>query len=68
VLDAIANAADKAGRPDLTYLVRNAQTGYPSRIGRMTRRQPTPEQKQLAHKKMQEIIDIYNPGTPNPFA
>jgi hypothetical protein len=67
VLDLIANDADKAGVPDLTYLVRNAQTGYPSRIGRMTRRQATDDQKRLARTKLQEVIDKYNPRTPNPF-
>jgi hypothetical protein len=68
VLDAIDNDADKAGRPDLTFLITNARTGYPSRIARKTTKQPTPEQKERARKKMQEIIDEYNPGTPNPFA
>jgi hypothetical protein len=67
VLDSIANDADKVGMPDLTFLIRNARTGYPSRIGRVTRRQPTDDQKKIARKKMQEIIDKYNPGTPNPF-
>jgi hypothetical protein len=60
VLDAIANDADKAKQPDLTFLIRNARTNYPSRIGRRTTKQPTDDQK------MQEIID--NPGTPNPFS
>jgi hypothetical protein len=64
VLDSIANDADKVGVPDLTFLIRNARTGYPSRIGRVTRRQPTDDQKKIA---MQEIIDKYNPRTPNPF-
>ena len=27
-----------------------------------------PSQKEHARRKMQEIIDRYNPGTPNPFA
>jgi hypothetical protein len=66
-LDSIANDADKAGDPDLTFLVRNAQTGYPSRIGRVTRRQPTDDQKRLARKKIQEIRDKYNSRTQNPF-
>jgi hypothetical protein len=67
VLDAIANDADRVGEPDLTFLVRNAQTGYPSRIGRVTQRQATVEQKRLARAKMQEVIDKYNPGTRNPL-
>jgi hypothetical protein len=40
VLDAIADAADKAGELDLTFLIKNARTGYPSRIGRVTKRNP----------------------------
>ena len=67
VLDAIADDADEAGKPDVTFLIRNARTDYPSRIGRHTTRQPTDDQKRLARKKMQEIIDAYNPGTANPF-
>jgi hypothetical protein len=67
VLDAIANEADKAGEPDLTMLIRNARTNYPSRIGRVTTREPNDEQKRFARKKMQEIIEKYNPETPNPF-
>jgi len=67
VLDAIANDADKAGVPDLTFLIRNAKTGYPSRIARKTRRNPTDEDKRVARKKIQEIIDKYNRGAPNPF-
>jgi hypothetical protein len=67
VLDAIADDADKAGKPDLTFLVRNAKTGYPTRIGRVTRRQLTDDQKRLAWKKIQEIINEYNPEAPHPF-
>jgi hypothetical protein len=67
VLDAIANDADEAKEPDLTFLIRNARTGYPSRIGRLTTREPSDEQKRHAKKKMQEIINKYNPGTQNPF-
>jgi hypothetical protein len=33
VLDAISNDADKANEPDLTFLIRNANTDYPSRMG-----------------------------------
>jgi hypothetical protein len=67
VLDAIADAADKAGQPDVTFLIRNARTGYPSRIGRVTKRNPDPKMKKRARDKMQEIIDKYNRGTVNPF-
>jgi hypothetical protein len=67
VLDAIANDADKANEPDLTFLIRNARTGYPSRIGRVTKKNPLPWQKERARDKIQEIIDKYNPETPNPI-
>jgi hypothetical protein len=67
VLDAIANDADKGNEPDLTFLIRNAKTDYPSRIGRVTKKNPLPWQKERARDKIQEIIDKYNPGTPNPF-
>jgi len=68
VLDAIADEADKEKRPDLTFLIRNASTGYPSRIGRVTKRNPEPWQKARAREKVQEIIDKYNPGKPNPYS
>ena len=67
VLDAIADEADREKRPDLTFLVRNARTGYPSRIGRLTKRNPEAWQKERARVKVQEIIDKYNPGRPNPY-
>jgi len=68
VLDAIADEADKGNRPDLTFLIRNAKSGYPSRIGRVTKRNPEPWQKERARVKVQEIIDKYNPGAPNPYS
>jgi hypothetical protein len=68
VLDAIANDADATGEPDLTFLIRNAVTGCPRRISRLTTIKPTPEQRQHAQRKMQEIIDKYNPGASNPLA
>jgi hypothetical protein len=67
VLDSIADDEDDAKRPDVTFLIKNKKTGYPSRIGRVTKRNPDSKQRVHARKKMQKIIDTYNPGTPNPF-
>jgi hypothetical protein len=67
VLDSIAEEAEYAKRPDLTFLVRNARTNYPRRIGRVTKRNPEPWQRERARDEMQKIIDKYNPGQPNPF-
>jgi hypothetical protein len=68
VLDAIAKDAEDAGRPDLTFLVRNARTGYPSRVCRTTRRNLLRWHKERARAEMQRIIEAYNPTTPNPLA
>jgi len=67
VLDSIAKDAEDANEPDLTFLPRNARTGFPSRIGRTTKRNPEPWQRKKAHDEMQKIIDKYNPGQRNPF-
>jgi hypothetical protein len=67
VLDSIADEEDAAGRPDITFVVRSKKTGYPSRIGRVTNRNPSIAQKARAREKMQEVIDQYNPGSHNPY-
>jgi hypothetical protein len=67
VLDAIADACDAAGEPDITFVIKNKTTGYPSRVGRVTRRNLTPDQKRFARGKVQEVIDKFNPGTRNPY-
>jgi len=67
VLDAIAKECEDAGRPDITFLVQNARTGYPSRVSRTTRRNLLPSQKERAREELQRIIDMYNRGAPNPL-
>jgi hypothetical protein len=67
VLDSLARDAESAKEPDLTFLPKNARTGYPSRIGRTTKRNPQPWQRDKARTEMQRIIDKYNPGQANPF-
>jgi hypothetical protein len=36
-------------------------------IGLVRSNDPTPEQRELARREVQRIIDNYNPGAPNPF-
>jgi hypothetical protein len=67
VLDAIADEEDALAEPDITFVIRSKTTGYPSRVGRVTKKKLDPAQKALARKKVQEVIDKYNPGTPNPY-
>jgi hypothetical protein len=67
VLDQISREQTSRGQSDITFLIINKTTGYPSRVGFVTRRKLTPGQKQHAHREVQKVIDQYNPGTPNPF-
>ena len=67
VLDQIAKEELAAGRPDITFLVTNKETGHPSRMKFKTKSKPDEEQKKYAVERMQEIIKEYNPGTENPF-
>ena len=67
VLDSIARDFERTKEPDLTFLPQNKRTGYPSRVGRTTRKNLEPWQRQKAHDEMQRIINKYNPGQRNPF-
>jgi hypothetical protein len=68
-LDAVAREfTDNDHVPDLTFLLRNATSGYPSQIGFKSAK-PRPEdwQKTKARAEAQKIIDKYCPGTRNPY-
>jgi hypothetical protein len=67
VLDVISRAETRQGRPDITFLLVNQRTGYPSQIGFAQSKKPTPQQIAHARSEIQKVINQYNPGTPNPF-
>jgi hypothetical protein len=67
VLDQISREETSQGRPDITFVLINKRTGYPSRVGFVTRKTLTPQQKAHAHAEVQKVINKYSPATPNPF-
>ena len=67
VLDTISREETHQGLPDVTFVLVNKRTGYPSQIGFTRSRNPTPQQKVRARAEVQKVINYYNPGTPNPF-
>jgi len=67
VLDVISKEETAAGRPDITFLLINKRTGLPGQIGFKRAQKPTPDQRKLAHDKLQEVFDHYCPGVSVPF-
>jgi hypothetical protein len=67
ILDFIAVEEKRQGLPDITFLVVNKRTGYPGQIGFKRADPPTPEQKALAGKELQKVIDHYCHGAKNAF-
>ncbi len=67
VLDAISRTETRQGLPDITFVLINKSTGYPSQIGFTGSKKPTSQQIAHARSEIQKVIDRYNPGTRNPF-
>jgi hypothetical protein len=53
--------------PDLTFLLRNADHGYPSVINRRPAKPPSGDQILIARVEAQRIINVYCPGARNPY-
>jgi hypothetical protein len=66
VLDAISRAETQHGLPDITFVLVNS-SGFPSQIGFMPSKKPTPQQIAHARAEIQKVINRFNPGTPVPF-
>ena len=67
VLDGISTDELAKHNPDITDLVLNAKTGWPSRISRkFTHGKPTPQQKQKAQSGLDAVFSHYCPGKPAP--
>lgn len=67
VLDWIAIEEEEDGRPDITYVLHNRATKYPSYIDGRPANPPSAEQKRKARDVMAEIIKRYCPGAANPY-
>lgn len=67
VLDLIADEDVGQELPDVTYLVINKKTGYPSKIDGKKAKAPSAGQKARAKVEGQKIVAKYNPGAANPF-
>ena len=59
VLDDIARDETANGRPDITFLVINKQTGFPGQIGFKPAKPPTREQRQIADDAIAKIFAHY---------
>lgn len=67
VLDEIAREELGQGKPDITFLVLNAKTGWPSQIGfTSTHDKPTPVQMRDAQTGLDKVFRLYCPGRPTP--
>jgi hypothetical protein len=69
VLNHVADALtrDPNIRLDLTFMLRNGDTGYPSVIDGQGSNPPGPRQMARAREVAQQIIDRYLPGMRNPY-
>jgi hypothetical protein len=68
ILDDISrDEVEVKNKPDITFLVLNASTGWPGQIGfEPTRGQPTDQQKLFAQQKLDEVFAEYCPGKAAP--
>jgi hypothetical protein len=59
VLDDIAREETANGRPDVTFLIINKQTGFPGQIGFKPAKPPTREQRQIADDAIPKVFAHY---------
>ena len=56
ILDDIAREETSSGRPDITFLVINKQTGFPGQIGFKPAKPPTREQRKIADDEIEKVF------------
>ena len=61
VLDMISLEETAVNRPDITYVVVKASTGYPGQIGFKAANPPSDEQKALSDSVQRTVFDFYRP-------
>lgn len=67
-LDLISREETRKGKPDITFILRSMETGYPSQIGFKSAKPPSDDQKRQAREEAQKIIDAYGPaGAKSPY-
>jgi len=59
ILDEIARDEISRGRPDITFLVINKQTGFPGQIAFRPAKPPTREQRKIADDQIEKIFAYY---------
>jgi hypothetical protein len=62
ILDEIAREETLNGRPDLTFLVINKQTGLPGQIQFEPAKPPTSDQRAFADQTLRAIFAFYSPS------
>jgi hypothetical protein len=67
VLDSVADEYRKAGQLDLTFLLSNGRTKYPSVIDGKPSNPPSQDQKARAKEVAQQIINQHCRGADNPY-
>jgi hypothetical protein len=67
VLDEVAREFTSNNKLDLTFVLFNGKTKYPSVIDGKSSNPPSPQQKARAHAVAEQIINKYCPGAKNPY-
>ncbi|RWM10439.1 hypothetical protein [Mesorhizobium sp.] len=68
VLDVIAKEELDQGRPDITFILVSATSGYPSQIDGFPARRPSASQRASAKSMMGRIIEYYCRDAASPHA
>lgn len=68
ILDKIAREQLAKGLPDITCLLIRKNTRYSGQIGFKPSTTPSDDQKRRAKEALQAVIDLYSPGSPNPYS
>jgi hypothetical protein len=61
ILDEIAREEMARGRPDITFLVINKQTGLPGQIGFKPAKPPSLDQRRMADDVIQKVFAYHRP-------
>jgi hypothetical protein len=62
VLDFVSQQETASSLPDVTLVLISKSTGWPSQVGFVEAKEPTLEQKRLAHAKLQDVFAEYCPA------
>lgn len=68
ILDKIAREEMAKGLPDITFILIRKNTHYSGQIGFKPAPSPSDDQKRMAKEALQAVIDLYSPGSHNPYS